>query len=482
VREEDGKVENFQLDTSDMQGVKTMIDMLKKIPSAAKRYARMTKREKWNELYSNLWMTPMIYAMLSLILVFITLWTDLKMNVYQGMPSFLRVDYGLTKTILSTLTAGILSLTTFTFYGVLGALSTFSSQFSPRILKNFMMNKVTQRTLGIFSGSFLYVLFCLFFINEDTAQAYSLIPTTAVLTALLTISTFAVFINHIVTWLQVTNLTEQIKLESVDIIESSLVNELKPHKAKNPDDVKMQVPGGRGTTLKAEQSGYLQKIDFAELIRKATKDNLIIRLENRIGRFIFRSTPLLTYWNPSPDFEIDEGRYLEMFQVGKNQTELQDIEFSINKFVEIAIRALGNDDPKTATNIIYQIGDLLIQLSEMEVFSPYLTDDDRNLRVILKNLTYADYLYRGFASIRHYAKKDAVITGELLTVLNAIAHAIDEKDHQHVWDFTQYTAIGFDHDLLYDLDINRFNDVLKEIAETTGNIDRFDELMKKIKK
>jgi uncharacterized membrane protein len=459
-----------------------MIDMLKKIPSAAKRYARMTKREKWNELYSNLWMTPMIYAMLSLLLVFITIWTDLKMNVYKGMPSFLTVDYGLTKTILSTLTAGILSLTTFTFYGVLGALSTFSSQFSPRILKNFMMNKVTQRTLGIFSGSFLYVLLCLFFINEDTAQLYSLIPTAAVLTAMLTIGTFVVFINHIVRWLQVTNLTEQIKLESVDIIESSLVNELKPHKAENPDEIKMQVPGGEGKSLQAEHSGYLQKIDFAELIQEATNDNLIIRLDNRIGSFVFRSTSLLSYWNPSPDFQVDEDKYLHMFEVGKNQTELQDIEFSINKFVEIAIRALGNDDPKTATNIIYQIGDLLIQLSEMEVFSPYLTDQDEKLRVILKNLTYADYLYRGFASIRHYSKKDAVITGELLSVLRAIANAIDEKDHQHVWDFTRYTATGFDHDLLYDLDINRFNDVLREIAETTRNMDSYEELMKKIKK
>jgi uncharacterized membrane protein len=458
-----------------------MIDMLKKIPSAAKRYSEMTKREKWNELYSNLWMTPMIYAVLSLILVFITLWADLKMNVYKGMPSFLIVDYGLTKTILSTLTAGILSLTTFTFYGVLGALSTFSSQFSPRILKNFMMNEVTQRTLGIFSGSFLYVLFCLFFINEDTAQAYSLIPTAAVLTAMITISTFAFFINHIVTWLQVTNLAEQIKRESVDIIESSLVNELKPHKANDPDEMLMQVPCGEGETIQADQSGYLQKINFAELIEEAARDNLIIRLDNRIGSFVFRSTSIFTYWRPSPDYEVDEDKYLRMFRVGKNQTELQDIEFSINKFVEIAIRALGNNDPKTATNIIYQIGDLLIQLSEMELFSPYLTDGDGKLRVILKNLTYAEYLYRGFASIRHYAKKDAVITGELLYVLNGIAHAIDEKDHRDIWDFTKYTAKGFDHDLLYDLDQDRFNDVLREIAETTGNIDSYEKLITEMK-
>ncbi|XXM72970.1 DUF2254 domain-containing protein [Lysinibacillus sphaericus] len=451
--------------------------ILKKLPSEAKRFARMTRREKWSVLYSNLWMTPMIYALLSLILVLATLWADLEMQVYKGMPTFLKVDYELTKTILSTLTAGILSLTTFTFYGVLGALSTFSSQFSPRILKNFMMNKVTQRTLGIFSGSFLYVLFCLFFINENTAGAYSIIPSAAVLTALLTISTFAVFINHIVNWLQVTNLTEQIKLESVDIIESSIVNELKPHKAMKPDVVEIQVPGGKGRQMKANQSGYLQKTYFSALIRQAARDNLIIRLDNRIGSFVFRSTSLLTYWPPSPDYELDEASYSSLFEIGKNQTEVQDIEFSINKFVEIAIRALGNDDPKTATNIIYQIGDLLIQISEMEVFSPYLTDEEGNLRVILKNLTYADYLYRGFASIRHYAKKDAVITGELLSVLDAIARGIDEKDRQHVWEFTKYTINGFEKGLLYDLDMYRFRDLLQDIAETTGNEDGCKELM-----
>ncbi|MCA1055704.1 DUF2254 domain-containing protein [Rossellomorea aquimaris] len=440
----------------------------------------MTKREKWDKLYSNLWMTPMIYAVSSILLVSMTLWADLEMNVYEGMPSYLTVDYGLTKTILSTLTAGILSLTTFTFYGVLAALSTFSSQFSPRILKNFMMNKMTQRTLGIFSASFLYVLLCLFFINEDTTQAYSLIPMAAIVTAILTISTFAVFINHIVTWLQVTNLTEQLKLESVDIIESSLVKELKPHKAEDCAAIQMQVPVWDGTSIVAEQSGYLQKVNFEELIQEAVRDDLIIRLDQRIGSFVFRSNSVFTYWDSLSGVSqagIDESKYMDMFQVGKNQTELQDIEFSINKFVEIAIRALGNHDPKTATNIIYQIGDLLIRISEMEVFSPYLADGDGNLRIILNDLNYDDYLYRGFASIRHYAREDAVITGELLHVLSAIARATGGKEHPYIWSFTEYTANGFNRDLLFDLDVKQFHEVIREVAKITGNEKACEELL-----
>ena len=49
---------------------------------------------------------------------------------------------------------------------------------------------------------------------------------------------------------------------------------------------------------------------------------------------------------------VDEDKYLAFFSVRKKQTEVQDIEFSINKLVEVAIRALGNYDPKTATTAI----------------------------------------------------------------------------------------------------------------------------------
>ncbi len=130
--------------------------MNNKIQSIIKKYQNMSKREKRHQIYSNLWVTPIIYAGIALMLFVITVWADLKMDFGEMMPFVFSASFQLTSTFLSTLTAGLLSLTSFTFYGVLTALTTFASQFLPRILKNFMMTRGTQRTIGIFIGSLLF--------------------------------------------------------------------------------------------------------------------------------------------------------------------------------------------------------------------------------------------------------------------------------------------------------------------------------------
>ncbi|MFD2923153.1 DUF2254 domain-containing protein [Halobacillus naozhouensis] len=448
-----------------------------KLQATIKKYKNMSKREKWHQIYSNLWVTPIIYAGLSLLLFAITVWADLKMEFGNMMPSILSANYQLTETILSTLTGGLLSLNAFTFYGVLTALTTFAGQYSPRILKNFMMTKVTQRTLGIFNGSFLYVLFCLLFLNGEAASQYCLIPVTATLLTALCLGTFAFFINYIVTWLQVSNMTGDMKMESIDIIENSLLNELDPYRVEDEGTINAQLPEYKAHHIGLDDSGYLQTIDFIPLIEEAYKDDLIIRLEYKVGSFVFSSMPLLTYWKKNERTTINEYKYKNMFHTGNSQTEIQDIEFSINKFVEIAIRALGNDDPKTATDTLYDIGDLLINISQKAKLTPYLTDKDSNLRLILQNLTFDDYLYIGFASIRHYARDNVGITVELLKVLDAIARAVSKRDHQAVWEFAFYTASGFEYEYMHHLDERKFYNGLFNIAKATGHEDDYRSLM-----
>ncbi|SEI12138.1 Uncharacterized membrane protein [Halobacillus karajensis] len=433
-----------------------------------KKYFNMSKRERWIYKFSNLWLTPVIFSVMAFILFLFTSWVDLWMNVGSLVPSFLNPSYELTRNILSTLTAGLLSLTSFTFYGVLTALTTFSGQFSPRILRNFMITKRTQRTLGIFIGSFLYVLLSLLFLNKEAN--YFFIPTFATIVAVISLGAFVVFINHIITWLQITNMTLDMKTESINIMDNSLIKVLETYRVENINVVKEDIPKSEGTQVVIQNSGYLQKVDFIGLIQEAKKDAIVLRLEYKVGSFVFNSTPLFTYWKKSASSEnIDIEKYMDMFRFGKKQTEIQDIEFSLNKFVEIAIRALGNHDPKTASGTIYQLGDLLINISQNANFTPYLVDNQRNLRVILKSLKFEDYLYISFASIRHYSRKNIVVTMDLLNVLHAIAQAVRARDHQSVWEFVVYTVKGFEQEYVHSLDRKKFYYILWEIASITDN-------------
>ncbi|NGP45270.1 DUF2254 domain-containing protein [Bacillaceae bacterium SIJ1] len=437
-------------------------------------FIKMSTRERQQLLFTNLWMTPALFSVSSLFLFGVIAWADLVMKAGESMPSVLSSGFSLTQSLLSTLTGGLLSLTSFTFYGVLTALTTFSSQFSPRILKNFMLHRITQRTLGIFIGSFLFVLLCLLFVEDGDDTQYSLIPLTATLLALLSLSAFVLFINHIVNWLQITNMTSSMKEESTSIIETSMLQELDPYRVTKENAQIDHVKTDHARTLYADQSGYLITVNFRDLLKQAEQDNLVIQLQYNVGNYVFGTNPLLLYWG---DTDIDRAKYLSFFRFGKNRTEIQDIEFSLNKFVEIAIRALGNYDPRTAIRTFYEIGDLLIYISQNVNFSPYLNDSFEKLRLILQELKFEDYLYIGFASIRHYARGNVVVTVELLKILDAIAKGACRRDHEAIWSFAVYTARGFEYEYMHNLDKQKFYDALHDIAETTGNAEGFEELL-----
>jgi len=450
--------------------------MLKKIMQQLKDHKKKTPREKKLNLYANLWATPIMFTGAAILLFFLAVFADLQLNAGEHLPSVITIQYQLTQTILSTLTAGILSMTTFTFYGVLAALTTFSIQFSPRILKNFMMNTVTQRTLGIFIGSFHYVLLCLLFINKETS--FFFIPVLATGLTIVSIVTFIIFINHIVTWLQVTNMTDDMKEESAIIAKNLLVKEMDHHRVENTEAIKHQIPKSEDDSdfVKVEKSGYIQTIDFIELIKEAEKDDIVIQLEYKVGNYAFQSTPLFRYWKNSKS-SIDESKYSSLIELGRNQNEVQDIEYSLNKLVEIAIRAIGNNDPKTATRTVYQIGDLLIEISDLAMFTPYLADDQGDLRLIIQNLVFRDYLYIGLASIRHYARKNIILTVEILKVLNAIAK-VDRMDEQDaIWEFAEYTARSLEVHFIHSLDREKLYYTLFSIAETTGHKEKYDKLV-----
>lgn len=438
-----------------------------------KEFKAKTKREQWHALFSNLWVTPLFYLLFAIMLFALAAFLDLGMDLGKYVPQILSIEYQLTQTILSTLTAGILSLTTFTFYGVLAALTTFSVQFSPRILKNFMLNTVTQRTLGVFIGSFHYVLLCLLFVNKEAG--YFFIPVTGILLAVLSILTFIFFINHIVTWLQVANMTNDMKEEASMVAENVLLNNMDDYRVKDIERMEAFVPEDekRSKRIEVYQSGYVQKVNFVAMIQEAEKDGIIIQLEKKVGDYVFESTTLLRYWKYS-EGEVDEEKYQSLVAIGKNQNEMQDIEFSLNKLVEIALRAIGSNDPKTASRTIYQIGDLLIKISRLSAFTPYLADDQGNLRVILKNLAFKDYLYVGLASIRHYARKNVILTIEILEVLYAIAEVRRNYNCDSIWEFAVYTIRSLELDYIHSLEREKLYHSLYKIAKITRNEAGYD--------
>ncbi|WP_255421047.1 DUF2254 domain-containing protein [Paenisporosarcina sp. OV554] len=439
----------------------------------------MSERELAHQVKSNLWFTPVLYVLFSMILLSVTLNGDLNYGMGNKMISYFAVDYELTLSLLSVLTAATLTITIFTFNLVLVVFTTFSGQFSPRILKNFISSKATQRVLGIFTGSFIYVLLSLFFLNKRITEYYFAVPITATFLAIFSMATFIFFINHAVAWLQVNQLTDDMKKEALGIVKGTLKDELDSYKVKDFNDTDADIRNGKGLQIKAGTPGYIQLVDFISMIEEAKKDDIMMRFEHTIGSYVFESTPLLTYWKKH-EMKIDEDKYLAFFSVRKKQTEVQDIEFSINKLVEVAIRALGNYDPKTATTAIYQVSEVLVSISLVTDFSNYLADDENNLRLLLQKRDFNHYLYNGLGYIRHYAKDNVIVSTDILKALDLMAKSLNPRDYQSVWDFAIHTALGFENLFLFEQDSQQFYLALYNLATTTNNQKDYEKFLKKM--
>lgn len=102
---------------------------------------------------------------------------------------------------------------------LLVALSLASVQFSPRILGGFVRDRVSQRTLGVLLGTFVYCLL----VMRSTRTEPGWVATWAVaggcLPGLACLVFLIYFLHHIATGIQVNHLVDRIALETSAVID-----------------------------------------------------------------------------------------------------------------------------------------------------------------------------------------------------------------------------------------------------------------------
>ncbi|WP_281976179.1 DUF2254 domain-containing protein [Halobacillus litoralis] len=437
------------------------------LPPSVKKYFQMSKRQRKHEVQMTLWYMPFYYILLAVLFVAVTLVLDLVLEINQYTYQFFQVNAEITRILVSTLIGGILTLSAFTLNSLLVVLTTFSGQFSPRMLLNFVADKRTQHALGVFNGNFVYVLLVFLFIGNTERETYVAVPIATIFLAFTSAVTFIYFINHATTWMQVHNITDTMKKSSEKIINQTLRKDLEQYRTKEPGDL-LEEERKKAISIKAHRSGYIQLVDYRSMIAEARKDNILIQFHSQIGDYILKENQLLSYWGPGSE-NIDEEKYCKMINIGHKETELQDIQMGMHKLAEIAIKSLGNDDPKSAINTLHQMAELMLTVEDYITFTPYLMDDEEQVRVILLNESFASYVYRGFGYIRHYAGDNHLIITEMVDSLALVAESIDESKHQMLWEFACNTLDHIETKVIYELDKTFLLDAVERLADITGH-------------
>jgi uncharacterized membrane protein len=200
------------------------------------------------------------------------------------------------------------------------------------------------------------------------------------------------------------------------------------------------------------------------MLTKAASDEAVVRMVKTPGEYLLEGTPVMTAWTTNKDIDVED--YLEYLVLGPDKEPMEDIELGIRKLVEIALRAISPaiNDPNTAKNCIEEIGIILSKLAKHKIPSSYLSDEENNVRIILEQPTFGDYLYKSFYQLRHYGKQDISIIAEILRSLRMIGENNSEETKRMVWTFKDYILEGIDYDSLQNLDMQYIMRHLDELA------------------
>ena len=137
-----------------------------------------------------------------------------------------RADPQIAQIMLAAIAGSIMTVVSIVFAILLMTLTLASMQFSPRILVSFVRDRITQWTLGVFLGTFLY---CMAALPAARSLPQPFAPVASVTGALVLALTSVIglifFIHHISQAVSVSHIVDRIARETEDVID-----EIMPHK------------------------------------------------------------------------------------------------------------------------------------------------------------------------------------------------------------------------------------------------------------
>ena len=179
---------------------------------------------------------------------------------------------------------------------VILALQLASTQFGPRMLRNFVRDVGTQLTLGTFVGTIVYAVLALGSISS-AGQQPDFVPHISISVALalllVDLGVLIYFIHHVAVTIQLNEVVAGIGRDlrsAIDqqYLDAAIPGEMDPGDEDDPDLWRLL----HGEDVLARRSGYLQAVSYEDLVRLAAASGAMIELVHRPGHFVVEGRPL----------------------------------------------------------------------------------------------------------------------------------------------------------------------------------------------
>ena len=183
-------------------------------------------RKAWIEIRSSLWFVPGLLVLaavgmaLGLVGSDVALIEELRGQSWQPL---LNAGADGARGMLTAIAGSMITVAGVTFSITIVTMSLASTQYTPRILRNFMRDRANQTVPGVFVGIFTYCLLILRTIRGNNGGPDAFVPLLAVffavLLALVSIGFLIFFVHNVAESIQASYILEAITKETLDSIE-----------------------------------------------------------------------------------------------------------------------------------------------------------------------------------------------------------------------------------------------------------------------
>jgi len=387
----------------------------------------MFSRERFGEYASGaLWVWPTIASAAALVAgsvmgqITISPQSPMAPLAFQGTADDARALLTTISSTVVTVIALVLGLTVV-------ALQLASTQFSPRLLRNFIRDRSTQLVLSVFLATFVYSTAGLFTVGVSGGSRTEEYPRLAVTVALVllfaSIAMVVYFADHLAHSIQIDSVTTRAELGARKIVE----RELGTSEESRPQPPAWAVP------LVALRSGYIQVAHPEALLPLASQYGVSVALHHRVGEHVITGTRMASMWrssaaDPVPDVGMVSRALDSAVEIGFERTLQQDVTFGMRQLVDVACKALSPaiNDPYTAVQAIDHLSVIFCAMAVRPLGDDVVRDDRGAGMVLVPGRRFGEHLAVMCGIIRRYGAAEPIACQALLRLLSSCAALIGD--------------------------------------------------------
>jgi uncharacterized membrane protein len=383
---------------------------------------RVRREAAWEYLRGALWALPSVAVVLALVagsgLSYIQLQpgSSLDAFLFQGTADDARTLLIAIASTMATVIALVLGLTVV-------ALQLASTQFSPRLLRNFLRDRANQVVLSVFVATFTYSTAGLYTVGVKAGVRTDQYPRLAVTVALVllfvSLLMLVFFVHHLTHSIQIDEVMSKVERTTLQVIDHDLPTA--GLSAESPP-----VPPAWAVALPAHDSGYVQTIHPEALLAAAVGSGVVASVTRMVGEHVIAGSPLVMVWwdtpgQSPPELERVRSAAREAVRIGFERTAEQDVAFGIRQLADIAVKALSPaiNDPYTSIQAIEHLSVVLASLAGRPLGNQLLRDPDGMMRLVVPGRDLEYYLDLACGQVRRYGQAEPRVDRALLRILHS---------------------------------------------------------------